>query len=161
SITFGFPSEGVSKINEALEKLSAIGILASVNLLQVTGSITTKECCEAETGRGHNSKGSVTGNFGGFSVEGKIWPLGPIPTFQGTVDVFGLASLSAKAQFIGGVFLGVSGKITGEVGYKKDECSKDPADRAGCFFAQGAIPLTFTATAKIGGTASLTFDCIF
>ena len=45
SETFGLPNETVSKINEALDKLSVIGILAKVNLLEITGSIKTKECC--------------------------------------------------------------------------------------------------------------------
>jgi hypothetical protein len=162
SETFGMPSETVTKINESLDKLATIGILAKVNLLEITGSIKTKECCVPTTGeKGHNTTGSVTGNFGGFSVEGKIWPLGPIPTFSATIDVFGLASVSAKAQFIGGVFLGVAAKVVGEVGRRKNECSEDPADRAGCFFAKLDIPLTLSATAKIGGTASLTFDCFF
>ena len=162
SETFGLPNDTVSKINEALDKLSVIGILAKVNLLEITGSIKTKECCVPTTGeKGHNTTGSVSGNFGGVSVEGKIWPLGPIPTVEVTIDVFGLASVSAKAQFIGGVFLGVSAKVVGEVGRRKNECSEDPADRDGCFFARLDIPLTLTATAKIGGTASLSFDCIF
>jgi hypothetical protein len=162
SETFGLPNETVSKINEALDKLSVIGILAKVNLLEITGSIKTKECCVPTTGeKGHNTTGSVTGNFGGFSVEGKIWPPGPIPTVEVTIDIFGLASVSAKAQFIGGVFLGVSAKVVGEVGRRKNECSEDPADRAGCFFARLDIPLTLSATAKIGGTASLSFDCFF
>jgi hypothetical protein len=162
SETFGLPNETVSKINEALDKLSVIGILAKVNLLEITGSIKTKECCVPTTGdKGHNTTGSVSGNFGGFTVEGKIWPPGPIPTVEVTIDIFGLASVSAKAQFIGGVFLGVSAKVVGEVGRRKNECSEDPADRAGCFFARLDIPLTLSATAKIGGTASLSFDCFF
>jgi hypothetical protein len=144
SETFGLPNDTVTKINDELEKLSLIGILAKVNLLQITGTLKTQECCEPETGKGHKTTGSVSGNFGGFSVEGKIWPPGPIPTLDVTVDVIGVASLEVKAQFIGGVFLGVSGNVTGEVGRRKDECSKDPNDQAGCFFAKLQIPITLT-----------------
>jgi len=100
-------------------------------------------------------------NFGGFNVEGKIWPIGPIPSVDVKVDIFGLAEVEAKAEFIGGVFLGLKGDITGEVGYRKTECSKDAADKAGCFYAKLNATLTPSATAKIGGAASLSFDCIF
>jgi len=157
--TFGMPSETVDKINEGLGKLTVFGILAKVNLLEISGSVAAKECCDPELGRGLNQKGSVSGNFGGISVEGKVWPPGPIPTFQATIDVFGVASLSAKAQFIGGLFLGVAAKVEGEVGYKQNDCKEE--DKDGCLFASLKIPITFSATAKIGGTASLTFDCIF
>jgi hypothetical protein len=162
SETFGLPSDTVDKFNDFLEKFTAIGVLAKANLLEITGSVKTKECCVPTTGdKGHNTTGSVTGNFGGFSLEGKIWPPGPIPSIDIIISVIGLASVEAKAQFIGGVFLGGNVKVVGEVGRRKNECSEDPADRAGCFFARLDIPLTLTATAKIGGTASLSFDCIF
>jgi hypothetical protein len=152
----------VDKFNDFLEKFTAIGVLAKANLLEITGSVKTKECCVPTTGdKGHNTTGSVTGNFGGFSLEGTIWPPGPIPSIDIIISVIGLASVEAKAQFIGGVFLGGNVKVVGEVGRRKNECSEDPADRAGCFFARLDIPLTLTATAKIGGTASLSFDCIF
>jgi hypothetical protein len=155
------PSETVTKINEALDKLSSLGILAEVNLLEIEGTVKTKECCSPETGRGHNTEGSVSGNFGGFSVQGKIWPPGPIPTIDVTVAVLGLASLEIKAQFVGGVFLGVAGKVEGEVGYKQDDCSEDAADRAGCFFASLKTQLTFSASAQIGASVEVTTDCIF
>ena len=162
SETFGLPSASVDKLNEFLDKLSVLGVLAKANLLEITGTVKSKECCVPTTGdKGHNTTGSVTGNFGGFSLEGKIWPPGPIPTIEITIDVFGLASVKAKAQFIGGVFLGGNLKVVGEVGRRKNECSEDPADRDGCFFARLDIALTLTATAKIGGTASLSFDCFF
>jgi hypothetical protein len=163
SYTFGPPTPTVDKFNEALEKLTAIGLLAKVNSLQITGKISDKECCDPEngTGKGKETSGSVSGDFGGFEVKGKLWPPGPIPFIKIRVDVFGLASLEAKAQFVGGIFLGLTGKVEGEIGYKKKECSKDPADRAGCLFAGLNIKLLPSLSAEVGGVASLTYDCFF
>jgi hypothetical protein len=160
--TFSPPSAAVDKINEILEKLRPLGVIASVNLLQVTGKVSTKECCGAETGKGHETSGSVSGNFGGISVKVKVWPPGPIPTFGPvTLDVIGIVSLSVKAEFVGGVFLGVTINVTGEVGYKKKDCSEDPADLAGCFNASLKATLTPSVSAEFGGSASLTIDCFF
>jgi hypothetical protein len=161
--TFGPPAPAVSKINTALEQLKKIGIIASVNLLQVTGKISEKECCDPSTGKGKGTElsGSVTGDFGGFSVKGKVWPPGPIPFIKITVDVDGLASLEAKGEFVGGIFIGLTGKVTGEIGYRKKDCSKDAADQAGCIFGKLELGMTPSISAEIGGSASLTFDCIF
>ncbi len=161
SFTFGLPNEAVSKANKALEELTLVGIKAEFTPTQITGKLTTRECCGAETGRGHNSKGSISGNWGGFSVQAKIWPPGPIPTVDIQIILFGFGSVEAKAQFLGGIFAGVAGKLNGEVGYKKDDCSEKADDRAGCFFAKVALPITLTATAQIGGSASISWDCIF
>jgi hypothetical protein len=161
--TFAPPAEAASKVNKELEKLKAIGIIASVNLLQITGKISEKECCDSSTGKGKGTEvsGSVTGDFGGFSVKGKVWPPGPIPFVKLTIAVVGLASLEAKGEFVGGVFIGLTGKVVGEIGYRKKDCSKDPADQAGCGFGKLEIGLTPSLSAEIGGSASLTFDCIF
>jgi hypothetical protein len=163
SYKFGPPVPAVEKLNDALDKLKAIGVIASVNLLEIEGKLSTKECCEPESGKGKGNElsGSVTGDFGGFSVKGKIWPPGPIPSFKVTIDAFGLASVEAKAEFVGGVFLGLTGKVTGEIGYMKKDCSKDPADQAGCVFGKLELNLTPSISAEIGGSASITFDCIF
>jgi hypothetical protein len=69
--------------------------------------------------------------------------------------------VEAKAEFIGGLFLGLKGDVTGEVGYRKSDCEKDQVDRDGCFYAKLNTTITPSATAKIGGAASLSFDCIF
>src|SRR2546426_157525 len=163
SYKFGAPSPAVERLNDALDKLKAIGVIASVNLLEIEGKLSSKECCEPETGKGKGTElsGSGTGDFGGFPVKGKIWPPGPIPSFEVKIDVFGVASLEAKAEFVGGIFLGLTGKVTGEIGYKKKECSKDPADQAGCVFGKLELGLTPSISAEIGGTASITFDCFF
>jgi hypothetical protein len=97
----------------------------------------------------------------GFSVKGNIWPPCPIPSFKVKVDAWGVASLEAKAEFVGGIFVGLKGKVTGEIGYKKKECSADPADRAGCVFGKVELGLTPSISAEIGGSASITFDCFF
>jgi hypothetical protein len=163
SYTFGAPETATKKINDALEKLELIGVAASVSLLEIQGEISAKECCDPANGKGKGEEvsGSVTGDFGGFSVKAKIWPPGPFPTLKITIHVIGLASLEAKGQFQGGVFLSLGGKVTGQVGYKKKECSKDPADQAGCVFGKLEINLTPSLSAEVGGSASITYDCIF
>ncbi len=70
----GPPAPAVDKIKEALEELKKIGIIAKVNLLQVTLNGTSKECCEATLGKGQEVSASVTGDVGGFSGRGKVWP---------------------------------------------------------------------------------------
>jgi hypothetical protein len=157
--SFGLPSETVDNINTGLSKLTSLGIIASVNLLEVEGKVTQKECCDAELGRGFNTKGSVTGNFGGFTVNAKIWPPGPIPTIDVKVAVLGLASLEVKAQFVGGFFLGAAGKVEGEVGFKKNDCKEE--DKDGCFFASLKVGVTFTASLQVGASVSVTTDCFF
>jgi len=121
AVTFGMPNETVSKINEALGQLTKFGIIASLNLLRVTGTEKTSECCEAETGKGHKDSGSISGNFGGFAVEGKVWPPGPIPKFGPKKIPLGVVTIIVEAKFIGGVFIGLSGKVEGEVGHKKTD----------------------------------------
>ncbi|OYU25385.1 MAG: hypothetical protein CFE41_21690 [Burkholderiales bacterium PBB2] len=162
SYQFSPYSGGVQKINDSLEKLKKFGIIATVNLAQVTGKLSEKECCGKDTGKGKEISGSVSANFGGFNVKGKIWPIGPIPTFgPKTVNIVGIAEITVKAEFVGGAFVGLVGSVVGEVGYRKKECSDDAADRAGCTFASLNIPLTPSISLEAGGTASLTFDCIF
>jgi hypothetical protein len=162
SYTYGAPSDVANKINSALGELKTVGVIASVNLLQVKGTITESDCCDPDKGKGKKLQGTVNGNFGGFSVKGKIWPPGPIPTFgPKEIDVFGLASLTVKAEFVGGIFLGLAGNISGEVGYKKDDCSKDPNNQAGCVYANLNTTLTPSFSAEIGASGSLTTDCAF
>jgi hypothetical protein len=159
---FGPPSPTVDKINEALEPLKEIGVIAEVHLLQITGKLETKQCCEPENGKGPGNEltGSVTGDFGSFKLKGKIWPLGPIPSFKIKIDIFGIASIEAKGEFVGGVFIGGEAKVTGQLGYRKKECSKDPADQEGCVFGKLEIGVEPSISAEIGGEASVTYDCI-
>lgn len=159
--SFSPPSEGVEKINSGLDKLKKIGIIASVNLLTVTGKVSEKECCSPKTGKGKEISGSVEGSFGSAQVKAKIWPPGPIPSFEGTVDVFGVAELKASAEFIGGVFVGAKAEVKGSVGYRKKDCSDKDADKAGCLFATLDTTLTFSASAEITGSGKLEYDCFF
>jgi hypothetical protein len=163
AFTFSPPNDVVSKVNTALEELKKVGVIASVNVLQIQGKLSDRECCNSDTGgKGSETSGSVSGNFGGFSIKAKLWPPGPIPSFgPKEIDVFGLASLTVKAEFVGGIFLGLTANVNGSVGYKKNNCSKDPADQAGCFFADLKTTLTPSLSAEIGGSGSLEFDCLF
>ncbi len=162
SFSFEVPNEATKKLNEDLELLKDFGIDAKFNLLTITGKLKEKDCCEKETGKGKESEGSVTGDFGGFSIEVHVWPpLGPIPHFDLTISVIGVASVEVKGEFKGGVFVKLEGKVSGTVGHKKKECDKNEANRAGCFFANLKIGLTVGASAKLEGSGSLTYDCIF
>ncbi len=158
--TFGLPSEFLDKIKEkANDVLNKFGATLDANTPQIAGSLKVRECCDAETGRGHNKKGAVTGNLGGGQVQFKLWPPGPIPTIDVEVDIFGLAQLKLHAQFLGGVFVGVAVKLEGELGYKQNDCAKEEADRAGCFFASAKITVTPSLTAQIGGSVDLSVKC--
>ncbi len=147
----------VDEINEELKELKKLGIIASVNLLQVTISGSEKGCCHPQRGEGKESKLSAGGSFGGFSVKGKLWPPGPIPKFGPySLDVWGLVTLKAEFEMYGGLFIGVSGNISGEIGKRQSDCEEDPANAAGCFYAELATAMTgsLSAEASIGGEFS-------
>jgi hypothetical protein len=80
SLTFGLPDAAVKILNDELAKLKPLGVIASVNALQIAGKSSTKECCAPTLGIGHESSGSISGNFGGFSIKVKVWPPGPMVT---------------------------------------------------------------------------------
>jgi hypothetical protein len=161
SLSFQPPDETVKKINDALDLLKKIGVEASVNLLKVTGTVTQKQCCEKDTGKGQEVTGSVTGNFGGFSLSGRIFPAPgtPNPSIDVKVDAIGLFTLEFKGEFKGGVFLSGDLKTSGQIGFRKKDCDKNPANRAGCFFATLDNSVTLGATAQLALDASLSFDC--
>src|SRR5262249_52813548 len=138
---FELPSQAVEDLNDLLENLKFVGIIAEVHLAQVGGTETTRECCKKTTGLGYTTSGAATGDFGGFSVTKKLWPPGPIPeaNFNFNIAVF---SVLAKADFIGGLFLGLTGDVSGQVGHRKSDCADDPNEVAGCFFANLSTTLT-------------------
>jgi len=161
SLSFQPPDDVVKKINDALEILNDIGVEASVNLLKVTGTVTTKQCCGKDTGVGKEVTGSVTGNFGGFSLSGRIFPApgAPNPSIDVKVDAIGLFTLEFKGEFKGGVFLSGDLKTSGQIGFREKDCDANPANRAGCFFATLDNSVTLGATAQLAVDATLTFDC--
>jgi len=161
SLTFGLPAPAVDKVNKGLEKLKVFGILAEVHLLQITGEVAETECCGKTVGLAKKKEGEVSGNFGSFAFKVKVWPLGPIPDWEEEFGI-GFVTVTAHAQFVGGVFVGLSGDVEGKIGYRKDACSADPADSAGCFFAGLNSTLTLKASAEAGGDVGITFggdDC--
>jgi hypothetical protein len=162
SLSYAVPDEATKQLNDDLEELKDFGIDASFHLLTITGKLKEKDCCEPETGKGKESEGSVTGDFGGFSVEVHLWPpLGPIPHFDLKITVVGLASLEAKGEIKGGWFAKLEGKVAGQVGRKKKECDKNPKNREGCFFANLKTQITVGTSFKLEGSGSVTYDCIF
>ena len=161
SLSFQPPDDAVKKINDAFELLNNIGVSASVNLLKVTGTATTKQCCGKDTGVSREVTGSVTGNFGGFSLSGRIFPApgAPNPSIDVTVDAIGLFTLEFKGEFKGGVFLSGDLKTSGQIGFRKKGCDSDAANRNGCFFATLDNSVTLGATAQLAIDASLSFSC--
>jgi hypothetical protein len=161
SLSFGLPAPAVDKLNDGLDKLKAFGVIASVSLTTITGEITTSNCCSKETGLEKKVEGQVSGSFGSFDVKVKVWPPGPIPSFEREFGI-GVVTVTASAEFVGGIFIGAEGEVEGHIGYRKDPCSEDAADKAGCFFAGLSTTLTLKASAEVGGEVSVTFggsDC--
>jgi len=160
SYTFGVPNETVSEINDLLGELKSVGVIASLEVLSVTGELKTKECCEPKTGKGEETTGSVKGTLIKVEVKGKLWPPGPIPSKEIEID-FGFGEITIQGEFVGGIFLNGTGSIEGMVGYRKRTCADDPADKAGCLFAEMSANLTPSISAEIGGSGSLEYSCIF
>jgi hypothetical protein len=161
SLSFGLPAPAVDKLNKGLDKLKAFGVIASVSLTTITGEITTSKCCDKDTGIQDKVEGQVQGSFGSFDVKVKVWPPGPIPSFEREFGI-GVVTVTASAEFVGGIFVGAEGEVEGHIGYRKDPCSEDAADKAGCFFAGLNTTLTLKASAEVGGEVSVTFggsDC--
>ena len=154
SISYSPPQPAVDDLNEALEELKTIGVIASVDVAKITGEYSTQQCCSKETGVGSKKSGSVEGDFGSFTVKGKIWPPGPIPEVDKEFNV-GAAMITVKAEFDGGVFLGLMGSVSGTVGYHQSDCAEDEAERSGCFFASLSTALTPSISGTLGGEASL------
>ncbi|MET0646112.1 MAG: hypothetical protein ABW208_05775 [Pyrinomonadaceae bacterium] len=159
--TFGVPASTVEKINDSLKKLRQVGVVAELKTPNIGGQLYQKECCSKEHGKGVEVKGSVKASLGSISGKGKIWPPGPIPSFEAEVVVSGLAKLEVDAIFMGGVFMGLEGGLTGEIGYKKNPCSEKAADREGCIYGNVKTTLTPSLSAEFGGQFEITYDCIF
>jgi hypothetical protein len=159
--TFNPIGELLDEINEGFDPLLNLGVIVQLSALSLQGQVTTKECCESETGRGEETKGSVTGTILGVDIRGKIWPLGPIPQFGPRTIPLGFVDIEIEGQFIGGVFIGGTGTIQGELGYRRRTCDNDAADRAGCFFGNASATLTPLVSADFGGSAELEIECAF
>jgi len=159
SVTLGLPSEAASKVNEALGKLEAIGLRASIETLQVTGTQKEEECCNPKSGKNKKLTQSASGKFGSGKLQAKLFPTGP--GLNMPAKYFSLGFIDVKASFVaeGGIYLGFDGSIEGEVGRRVDACRNNEADAEGCYFAQlnTTISVGLSASFKIGG--SLTFDC--
>jgi hypothetical protein len=160
SYTFGVPNETVKEINDLLGELKSVGVIASLEVLSLTGELKSKECCEPKTGKGEETTGSVKGTLIKVEVKGKLWPPGPIPSKEIEID-FGFGEITIQGEFVGGIFLNGAGSIEGTVGYRKRTCADDPADKAGCLFAEMSANLTPSISAEIGGSGSLEYSCIF
>ncbi len=158
--TFGWPNESIKKANDELEKLKKLGVIASISGPSVAGTVSKSECCEPTLGKGEKVSGSISGTLAGFSVKGKVWPIGPIPSWGPKEFSLGIVSFKIKLEFVGGVFLRLDGTAAGTLGYSKNGCSLNAADRAGCLNADFSITLTPAISAELGGAGSLEYDCL-
>jgi len=151
------------KFNDGFKALEKLSVTITANVMQEASlQIKENECCGKTTGVSKKSSAKMAGNFGSLSIEGRIWPP-PGPPFvdwaSGPVNI-GVASVEIKAKLNGGVFIGGTASIAGELGYRKDGCSDDAADRSGCIFAGLDTSITPSITAKIAGSGSFSVDCI-
>jgi hypothetical protein len=162
SFSYAVPDEATKQLNDDLEILKDFGIDASFKLLSIKGTLKEKGCCEdPKVGVSKEQEGSVTGEFGSFSVEVHVWPpLGPNPSFDLSIRVIGVGSLEVKGEVKGGVFVKLEGKVAGKLGFKKKGCDKKPENRDGCFFANLKTTLTAGASIKLEGSGSITYACI-
>jgi len=159
----GFPNDVTKKFNDGFKALEKLSVTITANVMQEASlQIKENECCGKTTGVSKKSSAKMAGNFGSLSIEGRIWPP-PGPPFvdwaSGPVNI-GVASVEIKAKLNGGVFIGGTASIAGELGYRKDGCSDDAADRSGCIFAGLDTSITPSITAKIAGSGSFSVDCI-
>jgi hypothetical protein len=155
--TFGLPTPMLSAITDAINSIGhPLGLDLSTNLLQIQGTLSTQQCCDPANGLGSNTDGNITGNFGGFTLKGKIWPPGPIPDVDVEINI-GTFSVEFKAKFLGGLFVNLGAQVTGQLGYRKSDCSDNSADKAGCFY--GSLNTTFTPgfDVELTGSAELDF----
>jgi hypothetical protein len=157
--TFGWPAPAADKINQGLMTLRNAGIVARVTSFEVPGKLLDMACCEKTLGAGRKQEGSVSAKFVEFTGNARIWPLGPIPPpIQGGGSVFGI-TYTFKADLVGGWFADLSGNVQGTVGHKKNDCSLDAADRAGCYFAELNTTITVGSSISVSGSGSVTIDC--
>lgn len=161
NITLSLPGPIRDEINEALEELKKIGVIASLTTQEIQGKKKFEECCDPEKGKGEKEEASLTGTLAGIAIDVKVWPPGPIPQFESPEFYVGVGWLKAEAEFIGGIFVGLDAKQSGTVGYKKDTCSKDANDNAGCFFGTLGIDIEPKASVRLGGSGALKFTWLF
>jgi hypothetical protein len=155
-ITFGLPTPMLSAITDAVNSIGhPLGLDLSTNLLQIQGTTSSQQCCDPQNGPGTNTDGNVTGNFGGFTLKGKIWPPGPIPDIDETINI-GSLSVEFKGKFLGGLFVNIGVGVVGQIGYRKSDCSEVAADKAGCFY--GSLNTTFTPGFDVELTGSAELD---
>jgi hypothetical protein len=157
--TFKPPVPVINRLNQGLSFFERFGAEVKLTEPQVTGSLKTKKCCEKTTGEGTETEGKVSGDFGSFTLDWQAWP----PVGAGSFDYdfekeAGGATLNVEAEFKGGVFFGLSAKVSGEVGFRSSGCTGNPD---GCVFAKVGTTVTLNPRIGIEGTAKLAYSCLF
>lgn len=159
-LTITVPLEIVNLINRALERLTIVGIVASVDVVkEVTINTEENDCCDASTGKGRKKSGSVSTDFGAIKVDAKLWPPGPTPKIKPTRINLGFVSLTIEAEFSGGLILGVGVKVSGGIGHKQNDCSTDASERAGCMFANITADVNTSFRVETSLTAYIITEC--
>ncbi len=160
AIKIGLPNPTVNKINEGLDELRKIGILASLSTEELTGQRTLEECCESTIGKGIKETASLSGTIANIKFAGKVWPPGPIPEFK-SPDIFILvATIRFEASFEGGLFAGFNFDVGGDLGKIKDGCSKDQANRNGCIQAEFAVKFEPILDVRLNGKGCGLIKCL-
>jgi len=160
-ITLSLPTQVTQEINEALEELKKIGVLASVETQTITGAYKEEECCHPLKGKGLKQEASLSGTLGKIDINVKIWPPGPIPSFESPYFFVGVGWLQAKGDLIGGIFVGIDVALGGKVGKRKDACSDKASDNAGCFFGEMGLNIEPKASVQVGGNGKIEYKKLF
>jgi Big-like domain-containing protein/glucodextranase-like protein/carboxypeptidase family protein len=159
---FTFPQTLVGTIDASLKALKPLGITSSYSQPQLTATLTTDDCCKPSGGLGTTQSETISGNLGKFTLKGNIYPPGGAgsQSFKESID-FSLFTLDVSLSVSCCVSASGTAEISGQAGYRKNDCSTNTADQAGCYFAQVSIPIEFTLAASAQAVGSFTYSCDF
>ncbi|GEP42062.1 carboxypeptidase regulatory-like domain-containing protein [Brevifollis gellanilyticus] len=161
SITASMPNETIGKVNDELKKLKKIGInvaFTAPDNITLTGN--EEQCCDPKMGLGMKRELSGNADLGSLTIEGKLWPPGPIPQFgPKKVDFKGFASVEIEGELDVGVFIGGTIGASGQVGFRRECPSQASPDGKSCFFGTLRARLTPRLSARAGGSLQVTTNC--
>lgn len=162
TVSLQLPNEAVRKLNGALDGLKKLPVLAadvSVTFGSLDLSFEEEPCCEPTIGKSTKYNAKVTGNLLKINIAGKVWPPGPIPSYEKSFS-YGAFSFTAKGEFLGGVFVEANTDISGEVGKFKDGCSlTSSANREGCLQAEIGVDFEPAINAQLTGSSCIVVQC--
>jgi hypothetical protein len=71
----------------------------------------------------------------------------------------GIVEFEINATVAGGIFVGIEGAVSGQLGYRQSTCESDAALRLGCPFGGFDVTLTPSVAARAVAQAELGFSC--